>query len=147
MFSMPWPADMVWAVTDVDDIAKAAVSLIAMGPTNRAFDIHQPGGVTAAAICRAVEAVTGREVAYYESTAGTRAAVESYPLSDVHKDLYAELYDYFKRETFLGEPLTITDAIPGFTYGTIEGFVRRNLYPTADADSTSAGETMVAAGV
>ena len=129
VFSMPWPADMVWAATDVDDLAKAAVSLIALGPTNRAFDIHQPGGVTAAAICRAVEAATGREVAYYESTGGTRAAVESYPLSDVHKDLYAELYDYFKSDTFLGEPLAITDVLPEFGYGTLESFVRRNLYP------------------
>lgn len=137
MFSMPWPADMVWAATDVDDLARAAVALIAMGPTNRAFDIHQPGGVTAAAICRAVEAVTGREVAYYESTDGTRAAVESYPLSDAHKDLYAELYDYFKSETFLGEPLAIADVIPGFTYGTVESFVRRNLYPAVAADSAS----------
>ena len=137
MFSMPWPADMVWAATDVDDLARAAVALIAMGPTNRAFDIHQPGGVTAAAICRAVEAATGREVAYYESTDGTRAAVESYPISDAHKDLYAELYDYFKRETFLGEPLAIADAIPGFTYGTIESFVRRNLYPSSAVDSRS----------
>jgi hypothetical protein len=133
MFSMPWPADMVWAATDVDDLAQAAVSLIALGPTNRAFDIHQPGGVTAAAICRAVEAATGRAIAYYESTDGTRAAVESYPLSDVHKDLYAELYDYFKSETFLGEPLAITNAIPGFAYGTLESFVRRNLYPTSEA--------------
>jgi len=53
MFSMPWPADMAWAATDVDDVARAAVALIEAGPTNRAFDIHQPGGVTAAAICRA----------------------------------------------------------------------------------------------
>jgi uncharacterized protein YbjT (DUF2867 family) len=137
MFSMPWPAEMVWAATDVDDIAKAAVALIAQGPANRAFDIHQPGGVTAAAICRAVQAATGREVAYYESTDGTRAAVESYPISDAHKDLYAELYDYFKRDTFLGEPLEIIDVIPGFTYGTIESFVRRNLYPSTGAESPS----------
>jgi uncharacterized protein YbjT (DUF2867 family) len=137
MFSMPWPADMVWAATDVDDLARAAVALIALGPTNRAFDIHQPGGVTAAAICRAVEAATGREVGYQEFIGGTRASVESYPLSDVHKNLYAELYDYFKRETFLGEPLAITDVIPGFAYGTIESFVRRNLYPTVEADSPS----------
>jgi len=131
MFSMPWPADMVWAATDVDDVARAAVALIALGPTNRAFDIHQPGGVTAAAICSAVQSVTGREIGYQESTGGTRAAVESYPISDVHKELYAELYDYFKSETFLGEPLSIADAVPGFTYGTVEDFVRRNLYPSA----------------
>ncbi len=147
MFSMPWPADMVWAATDVDDLARAAVALIAMGPANRAFDVHQPGGITAGAICSAVEAATGRQVAYYESTDGTRAAVESYPLSDVHKDLYAELYDYFKSETFLGEPLEITEVIPGFSYGTIESFVRRNLYPSIAADSASiieADEPMVA---
>src|SRR6185295_11246122 len=111
-------------------------------PTNRAFDIHQPGGVTAAEICRAVRSATGRVIGYQEFSGGTRAAVESYPLSDVHKDLYAELYDYFKRETFLGEPMAIADAIPGFTYGTIDDFVRRNLYPaTAPGVSlTNAGE-------
>ena len=107
----------------------STVALIALGATNRAFDIHQPGGVSAAAICRAVQSVTGREIGYQESTSGTRAAVESYPISDVHKESYAELYDYFKSETFLGDPLEMIDTIPGFTYGTIEDFVRRNLYP------------------
>jgi uncharacterized protein YbjT (DUF2867 family) len=146
MFSMPWPAEMVWAATDVDDVVRAAVALIASGPTNRAFDIHQPGGVTSAAICRAVQSATGREIGYQEFTGGTRAAVDSYPLSDAHKDLYAELYDYFKSDTFLGDPLSISDAIPGFTYGTIEDFVRRNLYPAAASgiDSTHSGEeTMI----
>jgi hypothetical protein len=137
MFSMPWPADMVWAATDVDDVARAAVALIEAGPTNRAFDIHQPGGVAAAAICRAVQAVTGREIGYQEFAGGTRAAVDGYPISDVHKDLYAELYDYFKSEPFLGEPLAITDAIPGFAYGTLEDFVRRNLYPATGGDASS----------
>jgi len=137
MFSMPWPADMAWAATDVDDVARAAVALIEAGPTNRAFDIHQPGGVTAAAICRAVQAVTGREIGYQEFAGGTRAAVDGYPISDVHKDLYAELYDYFKSEPFLGEPLAITDAIPGFAYGTLEDFVRRDLYPATGADAPS----------
>jgi hypothetical protein len=33
--------------------------------------------------------------------------------------------------------LAIVDVIPGFTYGTIESFVRRNLYPTIDFESTS----------
>lgn len=142
MFSMPWPADMVWAATDVDDVARAATALIALGPTNRGFDIHQPGGVTAAAICEAVRSVTGRDIGYQEFAGGARAAVESYPLSDVHKDLYAELYDYFKSDTFLGDPLAITDAIPGFTYGTIENFVRRNLYPATapGLETTNAGD-------
>jgi uncharacterized protein YbjT (DUF2867 family) len=137
MFSMPWSADRVWAATDVNDVAKAAVALIELGPTNRGFDVHQPGGVTATAICRAVQAVTGRTIAYQEFPGGSRAAVDSYPLSDVHKELYAELYDYFRRETFLGEPLAIAEAIPGFAYGTIEDFVRRELYPTTDGSAAS----------
>jgi len=33
--------------------------------------------------------------------------------------------------------LEIADAIPGFTYGTIESFVRRNLYPGIAVDSHS----------
>jgi uncharacterized protein YbjT (DUF2867 family) len=137
MFSMPWSADMVWAATNVNDVAKAAVALIELGPTNRGFDVHQPGGVTATAICGAVQAVTGRTIAYQEFPGGARAAVDSYPLSDVHKELYAELYDYFKRETFLGEPLTIAEEIPGFVYGTIEDFVTRELYPPTDGSSVS----------
>jgi NAD(P)H dehydrogenase (quinone) len=138
MFSMPWSVDRVWAATDVNDVAKAAVALIEAGPTNRGFDVHQPGGVTATAICRAVQAVTGRAIAYQEFPGGTRAAVDGYPLSDTHKELYAELYDYFRRETFLGEPLAIAEAIPGFAYGTIEDFVRRELYPTtADGSAVS----------
>jgi hypothetical protein len=123
--------------TDVNDVAKAAVALIELGPTNRAFDVHQPGGVTAAAIGRAVQAVTGRTIAYQEFPGGTRAAVDGYPLSDVHKELYAELYDYFRRETFLGEPQAIAGEISGFTYGTIEDFGRRELYPTTDGSTVS----------
>ena len=137
MFSMPWPLDMVWAATDVNDVVRAAVALIEQGPANRAFDVHQPGGVTAAAICRAVQAVTGRTVGYQEFPGTTRAAVDGYPISDVHKDLYAELYDYFRRETFLGAPLAIAEAIPGFAYGTLEDFVRRELYPTTDGRTRS----------
>ena len=137
MFSMPWSADMVWAATDVNDVARAAVALIELGPTNRGFDVHQPGGVTAAAICRAVQAVAGLAIAYQEFPGGTRAAVDGYPLSEVHKELYAELYDYFKRETFLGEPLAIAEEIPGFAYGTIEDFVRRELYPTTGGGTLS----------
>jgi uncharacterized protein YbjT (DUF2867 family) len=137
MFSMPWSADTVWAATNVDDVAKAAVALIERGPTNRGFDVHQPGGVTAAAICRAVQTVTGRAIAYQEFPGGTRAAVDGYPLSDVHKELYAELYDYFRRETYLGEPLAIAEEIPGFAYGTIEDFVRRELYPSTDGGAVS----------
>jgi uncharacterized protein YbjT (DUF2867 family) len=137
MFSMPWSADRVWAATDVNDVAKAAVALIELGPANRGFDVHQPGGVSAAAICRAVQAVTGRAIAYQEFPGGTRAAVDGYPLSDAHKELYAELYDYFRRETYLGEPLRAADAIPGFAYGTIEDFVRRELYPSTDGSVVS----------
>ena len=51
----------------------------------------------------------------------------------MHKDLYAELYDYFKSETFLGDPLEIVDPVPGFAYGTIEDFVRRDSPATAPA--------------
>ena len=137
MFSMPWAAAMVWAATDVNDVVRAAVALIGQGPANRAFDVHQPGGVTAAAIGRAVQAVTGRAIGYQELPGGTRAAVDGYPLSDVHKELYAELYDYFKRATFLGEPMAIAEQIPGFAYGTIEDFVRRELYPTTDGSAPS----------
>ncbi len=127
IFSMPWPADMVWAGTDIDDVARAAVAFLENGPANRGFDIHLPGGITASAICTAVESVTGQAVGYQEGPS-TRQAVEPYPISDAHKDLYAELFDYFKSHTYLGDPLPITEAIDGFSYGTIEDFMHRELF-------------------
>ena len=140
MFSMPWHATMVWAATNVNDVVTAAVGLIAVGPSNRAFDIHQPGGVTAAAICRAVQNVTGRAIGYQEDSRGTRAAVDGYPISDIHKELYAELYDYFKSRMFHGDPMAIAEAVPGFAYGSIEDFVRGELY--ADFATTGAAHAV-----
>jgi uncharacterized protein YbjT (DUF2867 family) len=127
MFSMPWPSDMVWAATDVDDVARAAVAFLEGEPANRGFDVHLPGGVTAAAICRAVEEATGHGVAYQEAP-GTREAVEAYPIGEAHKALYAELFDYFKAGAYLGDPLAITEVVEGFEYGTVEDFVRRELF-------------------
>ena len=77
MFSMPWPADMVWAATDLEDLARAAVAFLERGPANRGFDVHLPGGITASAVCGAVERVTGSPVGFQEAPS-TRAAVNSY---------------------------------------------------------------------
>jgi nucleoside-diphosphate-sugar epimerase len=119
---------MVWGATDVEDIAGLAVAFLERGPANRGFDVHLPGGVTAAAIGQAVEAVTGRTVAY-QAAPSSRAAVEPYPISDAHKALYAELFDYFRANEYLGDPLPITEAVGDFAYGTIEDFVARELFP------------------
>jgi uncharacterized protein YbjT (DUF2867 family) len=127
MFGMPWPADRVWAATDVDDIARAAVAFFEKGPANRGFDVHLPGGVTAEGICSAVERATGHPVAYQEIP-GSREAVEPYPISGPHKEIYAELYDYFRSQVYLGEPLAITTALEGFAYGTVDDFVQRELF-------------------
>ncbi len=134
MFSMPWPADMVWAATDVEDVARAAVWFLGTGPANRGFDIHLPGGVTSAAICEAVEKVTGDGISYYEAPS-SREAVEPYPISDIHKEIYAELFDYFKATTYLGDPEPIAAAVDGFRYGSIEDFVRRELFSEVTAES------------
>ena len=130
MFSLPWPADMTWAATDIQDVADAAVHFLNQGPANRGFDVHIPGGITARDICDAVENVTGQAVQYQEAP-GTREAVEPYPISEKHKDAYAELFDYFKSTTYLGDPEPITEAVPGFEYGSIEDFMRRELFATA----------------
>lgn len=132
MFSMPWPADMVWAATDVEDVAEAAAVFLQADPANRGFDVHLPGGVTASSICAAVERVTGHPVGYQEAP-GTRQAVEPYPISENHKQLYAELFDYFKATDYLGDPLPITEAVDGFSYGSVEDFVRRELFAPVGA--------------
>jgi len=132
MFSMPWPADRVWAATDVEDLARAAVAFLERGPANRGFDIHLPGGITASAICHAVERAVGSPVGFQEFPS-TRAAVDSYPISEIHKELYAELFDYFKATEYLGDPMTVRTALRGFEYGTLEGFVERELFAPAVA--------------
>lgn len=134
MFSLPWPEDMVWAATDVEDVARAAVWFLGAGPANRGFDIHLPGGATSAAICEAVQRATGDEITYYEAPS-SREAVEPYPITDIHKELYAELFDYFKSATYLGDPEPIVAAVDGFRYGTIEDFVRRELFSEVAAEN------------
>lgn len=128
MYSMPWPEDMVWAAIDVEDLAHAAAAFLTSGPANRGFDLHIPGGINARAICNAVEQVTGNAVAYQEAP-GTREAVDGYPISEIHKELYAELFDYFKATEYLGDPQPITEAVDGFSYSTVNDFVRGELFP------------------
>ena len=130
MFSLPWPEDMTWAATDIQDVADAAVHFFESGPANRGYDIHLQGGITARQICDAVESVTGQEVQYQEAP-DTREAVDAYPISEKHKDAYAELFDYFKATTYLGNPEKIEEDVPGFEYGSIEDFVGRELFVTA----------------
>lgn len=128
MFAMPWPADRAWAATSVEDVATAAVAFLERGPANAAFDVHIPGGVTGAGICEAAGEALGSEVAYQEFPGPTREFVEPYPLSPVHKDLYAELFDYFRRVDYQGDPTRIADALGGFETTSLEAFMRAELF-------------------
>ncbi|MGH2689061.1 MAG: SDR family oxidoreductase [Actinomycetota bacterium] len=128
MFSMPWPADRAWAGTSVEDLARAAVAFFHQGAANAAFDLYIPGGVTGAAICEAAGRVLGREIAYQEFTGPTREFVEPFPLNPPLKDLYAELFDYFRRVEYLGDPTSITQALAGFETTSVETFMREELF-------------------
>lgn len=128
VMSMPWPGDMVWAATDVEDIVGAAVAFFERGPANRGFDVHIPGGITGDAIAAAATRVLGHPVAYHEAQASTREYVDGFPLSDEHKDAYAELFDYFKSTTYLGDPQPIADALPDHRPRGIEQFLREELF-------------------
>lgn len=126
--SMPWPGDMVWAATDINDIVTAAVAFFELGPTGRAFNIHIPGGITGQQIADAATATLGRDVAYYEADVSTRDYVDGFPISDVHKDLYAELFDYFRSTTYLGDTAPITEALEGFTPRVLNQFLSEELF-------------------
>jgi uncharacterized protein YbjT (DUF2867 family) len=128
MFAMPWPPDRPWAATSVEDVARAAVAFLERGPANAAFDVHIPGGVTGAAICEAAGAALGREVAYQEFPGPTREFVEPYPLTPVLKDLYAELFDYFRRVDYQGNPTPIAGALEGFETTSVEAFMSAELF-------------------
>lgn len=129
--SMPWDAEMVWAATDINDIVDAAVGFLDQGPANRGFDIHVPGGITGRTIAQAATKVLGRQVAYQPAGVPTRDFVESFPISDVHKQLYAELFDYFRSTTYLGDPQPFNDALAGFQPRGVEHFLRHELFASA----------------
>ncbi len=128
--SMPWPGDMVWAATDVSDVATAAVAFFDRGPANRAFDLHIPGGITGQQIADAASVALGREVTYHEADVSTRDYVEAFPISDVHKDIYAELFDYFRSTTYLEDPQPIIDTLDGFEPRGLDAFMQEELFAT-----------------
>lgn len=126
--SLPWPGDMVWAATDINDIVDAGIRFLDQGPANRGFDIHVPGGITGQQIADAASKVLGREVTYQPAGVSTREYVGSFPLSEPHQEMYAELFDYFISTTYLGDPHPITEALPGFRIRGLEDFLRHELF-------------------
>lgn len=58
----------------------------------------------------------------------TREFVEPFPISAARKDLYAELFDFFKATEYLGDPEPIKEAPPGLRHTTPEAFMRRELF-------------------
>jgi NAD(P)H dehydrogenase (quinone) len=129
MFSLPWPEDKRWAATSVADVARAALQFIRRGPANAAFDLHVPGGITAAEICQAVGGARGEPIAYQAHEGPIRDYVEPYPVSDAHKDLYAELFAYFRGNEYLGDPERVRGVLHDFDYSTVEDVVTTELYP------------------
>jgi uncharacterized protein YbjT (DUF2867 family) len=128
MFSMPWPADTPWAATSVADIARAAVGFHRRGPANRGFDLHVPGGITAADICEAVGQALGRQIAYQPFDGPTRQFVDPYPMPDAMKDLYAGLFAYFRDGDYRGDPEPVRAALDGFAYSTVADVVTTELF-------------------
>ncbi len=126
--SMPWTGDMVWAATDVEDVVDAAVAFLDRGPANRAFDVHIPGGITGEAIADAASSVLGHPVAYHQAQVTSREYVDGFPISDDHKDAYAELFDYFTSTTYLGDPQPIAEALADHRPRSIEQFLREELF-------------------
>jgi uncharacterized protein YbjT (DUF2867 family) len=126
--SLPWDGDMVWAATDINDIVDAAIRFLDQGPANRGFDIHVPGGITGNQIAAEASTVLGREVAYQPAGVSTQDYCGTFPLSKPHQEMYAELFDYFKSTTYLGDPQPITEALPGFRIRGLEDFLRHELF-------------------
>lgn len=56
-------------------------------------------------------------------------APRPFPISARHKDLYGELFEYFRRQDYLGDPTEVTAALPGFRYTNPETFMRTELFP------------------
>jgi uncharacterized protein YbjT (DUF2867 family) len=126
--SLPWAGEMVWAATDTENIAAAAVAFLTTEPANAGLDLHIPGGITGNGIAEAATKVLGQEVAYVEAPVATREYVEAFPISDAHKEAYAELFDYFRSAPYLGDPQPVTELVEGFSYRGVEDFLRDELF-------------------
>lgn len=131
--SLPWPGDMVWGAVDIEDVVTAALAYFERGPANRGFDLLIPGGITGDKIAAAASKVLGRQVTYQEARVSTREYVESFPISAPHKDVYAELFDYFKSEPYLEDPAEIIAAVDGIKPRGIEDFLRGELFAQSEA--------------
>jgi hypothetical protein len=57
-----------------------------------------------------------------------REFVASFPLSEPHKAMNAELFEYFREKDYLGRPEELQSALPGFQYTTVEQFMRSELF-------------------
>lgn len=125
--SLPWAGDMVWAATDVEDVVTAAVAFFERGPAGRGYDLHIPGGITGEQIAAAATAVLGHQVSYHQAQVSSRQYVDGFPISDAHKAIYAELFDYFKSDTYLGDPQAIMETLDGFEPRGVEAFLRDEL--------------------
>jgi len=131
--SMPWPGDMVWAATDVEDIVTTATAFFGRGPANRGFDVHIPGGITGEQLAAAATRVLGKPVAYQQAPVSTREYVSGFPLSEPHKDAYAEPFDYFISPTYPADPEGITEVLTDFRPRGIEAFLRQELFAGREA--------------
>lgn len=128
MLSMPFSVDRRIGGVSVEDIAEAAVQFLAKGPQNRGFDLYVPGGVSGTILSEAATKVLNKQVQFQEFTGPGIQYVDGFPISKKHKELYGELFEYFRKDDYLGKPEEIKQAIPGFQYTTPEQFMRKELF-------------------
>ncbi|MFQ5517179.1 MAG: hypothetical protein ACE5E8_06360, partial [Acidimicrobiia bacterium] len=67
------------------------------------------------------------QVSYHQAQVSSRQYVDGFPISDAHKAIYAELFDYFKSDTYLGDPQAIMETLDGFEPRGVEAFLRDEL--------------------
>lgn len=125
---MPPTPERRFGAISVEDIAESAVRFFQLAPQNRGFDLHVPNGVTGPALAEAATRVLNRQVQYQPFPGPVRQFVDGFPISEPHKELYAELFEYFKRQDYLGRPDDLTKGLPGFAYTPPERFMRTELF-------------------
>jgi len=128
MVSMPIPPEQRIGGISVEDIANAAVAFFEKGPQNRGFDLYLPGGVSGPMIAEAAGQVLERPVQFYEFTDPIAEYVAGFPISERHKELYVELFAYFRLQDYLGEAEEITSVLPDFQYTSVAQFMRSELF-------------------
>ena len=134
VISLPFEAGHPVGVVATRDVARAAVALLEQPASQRrAFDLHQPGGLSGEGLARILSQVYERPVAYQPVTGDLGPTVARLGKGPQEAALYAALLRYASEHAYVGEPEEILRAVDGFAYTPLERVLHEDIAPPRHA--------------